>query len=448
MNQTESHVFFNIWQRNYQLLERGEGVYLYDSAGKRYLDGIGGMYVNSIGYGVTEIVEAMAQQACKLSFSHRLRFTNTPQEQLADKVIDLAPTGLTRVFFTTGGSTANEMALRIVRQYHLERGKPDKYKIIGRWHGFHGSTVGTMSMSGDPLGRQNMEPYQLNFPHIHPPYCYQCPFNRTYPSCELICATHLTDVIEQEGPETVAAFIAEPIVAGVGSAITPPPGYYEKIKEICNEYDILFIAEEVVTGFGRTGKNFGINHWNVLPDIITSAKALSSGYAPLGAVIVHQHIWETLRNGQRPGIALQLTYAGHPVSCATALAVQNYVTHHNLIDRCATIGAYLKHQLQLLAEREPLIGDVRGQGLLLGLEFVQNRETHQPFPRTVQLQEQIVQRLFEQGLLVVGRSGIGTAPAGDHISMAPAFIITEEQCDELISILESSLKQVRQTVLC
>ena len=446
MKVADSNIFFNNWSQDYPSADYGKGIYFYDTEGRRYLDGVGGIYVNSIGYGVQEIADAMARQACKLNFSHRLRFTHEPQEQLARTISAMTPSGMERVFFTTGGSTANEMALRMVRQYHIERGKPGKHKVVGRWHGFHGSTISTMSMSGDELVRKDMEPYHLNFPHIRPANCYQCPFQLTHPGCQLACADDLATVIEREGAETVAAFVAEPIVGGVGSALPPPSGYFAKIRTICDQYDVLFIADEVITGFGRTGKNFGLDHWQVIPDLMTTAKALSSGYAPIGAVIAHQHVWETFVTGKRKGIAMQLTYSGHPISCATALAVQEYVAKHGLIERCATIGRYLKQQLQSLAEREPLIGDVRGEGLLLGLEFVQDRTTHRPFPLARQVQQKIVQAAYDEGLIVVGRSGTGSSNDGDHLSIAPAFIISESECNELVAMLERSIKQVAATL--
>jgi len=443
IDKSESSVFFNHWGRPHRLATRGAGVHVYDDTGKAYLDAIGGMYVNAIGYGVPEIAAAMAEQARTLSFAHRLRFSHDPQERLADRVVALAPPGLTRVFFTTGGSTANEMALRIVRHYHLERGRPDKHKVVGRRHSYHGSTVGAMSMSADPLGQEGMAPYELHFPRIDPPYCYRCPLQQTYPGCELACASALAHTLEHEGPETVAAFIAEPLVSGVGSAIRPPPGYYEKIREICDRYDVLFVADEVVTGFGRTGKAFGIDHWRTIPDIITAAKALSSGYAPLGAVILHRRVWETLYAGKRPGIPLQLTYAGHPVACAAALAVQEYVARHDLVARCAAAGASLGARLERLAAGEPWIGEVRGEGLLRGVEFVQDRVSRRPFPRSAGLQEKVVEAAFEEGLLLIGRSGTGATAEGDHISMAPPFVITEAQCDELVAMLARSIEKAR-----
>lgn len=445
MKQAESRIFHvSGWHETYQMLTHGQGIYLYDSEGQRYLDGIGGTHVVSIGYGVEEVAHAMAEQARKVCFSNKTQFTNEPQERLAEVVINLAPQGMDRVIFVTGGSTANEIALQVARYYYLERGYPNKYKIIGRWHSYHGRTIAALSMSGSLfVGREDMAPYRLEFPHIRPPHCYQCPFDLTHPKCELACATELAKTIEEEGTETIAAFIAEPIIGGAGSGIVPPLGYYEKIREICDTYDILFIAEEVVTGFGRTGKNFGIEHWTISPDIITTAKGLSSGYAPLGAVIVHEKIVDTFLHGKRKWIPTFFTYSGHPISCAAALVVQNYIIQHHLVERCKKMGEYLKQELQKLAQREPLIGDVRGKGLLIGLEFVQNRETRQAFPRSMQFTEKLVQTALKQGLILRGRFGTGTKIEGDHVLTSPPFIITENECHELISLLESSLQEVK-----
>lgn len=446
MTKAESHVFYALGLNNsYPRIERGKGVYVYDNAGKSYLDGIGGTHVVTIGHGVTEIAEAIAEQASKVCFVNKVQFTTEAQERLAEVIASMAPEGMGRVAFTTGGSTANEIAFQIARYYHKERGKPNKRRMIGRWHGYHGRTVATLAMSGSMFVRGDLA-YDLGFPHIQAAHCYQCPFNLTYPNCQLACAEDLATTIEQEGPDTIAAFIAEPIVGGAGSGIVPPPDYYQKIREICDFYDVLFVAEEVITGFGRTGKNFGIEHWNVIPDLISTAKGLSSGYATIGAVIVHNRIWETLKNGKQKAYPISLTYAGHPISCAAALAVQNYIAKHNLIERCAVMGNYLKEELEKLADREPLIGDVRGKGLLIGLEFVRDRQTHQPFPRSMHLTETIVRTALEKGLIIRGRFGTGTRRDGDHILISPPFIVTENECDELVAILESSIKQVKQSL--
>jgi adenosylmethionine-8-amino-7-oxononanoate aminotransferase len=448
MKKAESHVLSSTaWRDTCLMAEYGEGIYIYDSEGKRYLDAIGGIRVVSIGHGVAEVAEAIAEQARKLCFVHKAQFTNEPQERLADLVAAMAPEGMDRVGFVTGGSTANEMAFQLAYHYHQVRGKASKYKIISRWHSYHGHTIATLAMTGNMFVRKSLPPFDLlNFPHIQAPHCYQCPYGLTYPSCQLACANELARTIEQEGPDTIAAFIAEPII-GIGSAIVPPPGYYEKIREICDFYDVLFISEEILTGFGRTGKNFGIEHWEAIPDIITATKALSSGYAPIGAVIVHQRIRETFERATKKFPLSLFTYGGHPISCAAALAVQNYVAKHNLIERCAVMGKYLKNELQKLAEREPLIGDVRGEGLLVGLEFVQNRDSHKPFARSLHLAEKIMQTGLENGLILKSQFGTGTGVNGDHILISPPFIITESQCDELVGLLETTIKQVSSSLI-
>ncbi|MEA5469867.1 aminotransferase class III-fold pyridoxal phosphate-dependent enzyme [Spirulina sp. 06S082] len=446
MEKAESHVFYAMGLNNsYPVLESGKGVYVYDSEGKRYLDGIGGTHVVSIGHGVEEIGEAMAEQAKKLCFANKAQFTTEVQERLAEAIAAMAPAGMNRIAFATGGSTANEIASQLAQYYYKERGKPKKQRIIGRWHSYHGRTSATLAMSGSMFVRKELV-YNFDFPHIQVPHCYQCPYKLTYPSCQLACAEDLATTLEQENPDTIAAFIAEPIIGGAGSAIVPPPGYYEKIREICDAYDILFIAEEIVTGFGRTGKNFGIEHWDAIPDIISATKALSSGYAPIGAVILHDRVWTTLKNGTRKVIPTSFTYAGHPISCAAALAVQNYIAKHNLIEQCAAKGEYLKQKLTELADREPLIGDVRGKGLLIGVEFVRDRATHQPFPFNKQLTKTIVKTALDNGLIIRGRNGTGIGKDGDHILISPPFVITERECDELVEILAATIAQVKQSL--
>lgn len=448
MNVSDSHVFFNTWNGIYETAEYASGVYIYDTSGRRYLDANGGMFVVTIGYGVEEIAQAMADQARKLCFVNRANFSHAAQEELANLIIEIAPSGMDRVFFVPTGSTANETALQISREYHIERGKYNKSRFIGLWHNYHGSTIGALSMSGNlaTYRSMNMDPYFLRFPHIQPPYCYQCPFQKTYPSCQLACANDLAITIEQEGPDSIAAFIVTPIIGGTGGAIIPPPDYFQRIRAICDQYDILLICDEVITGFGRLGNQFAIEKWGVIPDIITVGKTLSSGYIPLAAMIVHQRIWDTFHNGKRKQITLLSTFANHPVSCATGLAVQKYVAQHNLVARVNNIGAYLKSALKKLMEREDLIGDIRGEGLFLGVEFVRDRNTRQPFQRSNRIMEQIVQTATKNGVLFSGRFGIGTNINGDHISICPPFIITEEQCDELVSVLERSIQQVKEKI--
>lgn len=440
MTKPQSHVFFPREDR--LTADHAEGVYIYDENGKQYLDGIGGTHVNGIGYGVREVADAIAEQALKLPFVHKVVFTSDPQEQLAKKVIEMAPEGMTKVTFTTGGSLGNEMAMQIARYYHLAKGNPGKYKVISRWHSYHGRTMTALAVSGSLFVQgDKMAPYAAHNPRIQAPNCYQHP--RGADPSGLSYADELERVILQEGPNTVSAFIAEPIGGGASSALTPPPGYYERIREICDKYDVLFISEEVVTGFGRTGKPFGIQHWDCVPDFIVATKGLSSGYAPIGAVIVHGRVWDAFVEANNKAIPAWVTYSGHPISCAAALAVLQYLEDHNLIERCATMGDYLKGQLEALAAREPIIGDVRGKGLLIGIEFVQDRITRQSFPRSLRLVENIIATALEKGLITRGRPGNGVTKEGDHMLFSPSFIITEEQCDDLVAILEASIQEVK-----
>ncbi|MHB1414959.1 MAG: aminotransferase family protein, partial [Chloroflexota bacterium] len=325
-----SKVFFRDWRHRYPVIDHARGMYMYDADGKRYLDGAGGVHVVGIGHGVDEVVDAMAAQARKVCFAYAGQYSSSAQLALADRLLEMAPPGFAKVYFVSGGSEANEIALATAHQYFVEKGKPTKARVIARWQSYHGSTVGAMSMTGNVLRRRDHAPYMLNFPHIQPANCYRCPYGKTYPDCGLACAWELDRTIRQEGPDTIAAFIAEPLVGTTAGALTPPPGYYEVIRQICDEHDVLFIADEVITGFGRTGRKFGIEHWNAVPDIITCAKGLSSGYAPIGAVAIQDRIWQAFAQGPRSTFFIGYTYSSNPVSCATALAVQNYLADHNL----------------------------------------------------------------------------------------------------------------------
>jgi len=428
----------------YPVIKHGNGVYVYDENGKKYLDGIGGIHVVSIGHGVNEIAEAVAKQMKSIAFVNRRLFLNEPALKLASFVVNMATSNMSNVYFVSGGSESNEMAYQIMYQYHRKKGNNGKRRVVGRWHSYHGFTIATESMGGHLRHRRKL-PYLLDFPHIQPPHCYRCPYNLKFPSCALKCATELRTLIEQEGPDTIGAFIAEPIIGSTGGAITPPTGYYQVIREICDEYDILFIADEVITGFGRTGANFGINWWDTEPDIITSGKGLSSGYAPIGSVIVSEKVNQVLKQGDEK-VALRLTYSSNPIACATALAVQKYIQQNNLLQNCVAMGAYLKNKLNLLAKKTSCIGDVRGEGLLLAIELVSEKETKLPFPRKLKIQERIVREALNMGLVLVGGTGTGNSLEGDHLLITPPFTISETECDQLIEILGLAITRVLKTL--
>ena len=432
---------FRDFKKVYPVITRGKGVYLYDREGREYLDAVGGIAVVNVGHGVPEIIAAMTEQAQRVAFVSGGAFANEPAQALAEELATWAPAGMRHVLLLAGGSEATETAMKLARQYHVERGKAGKYRVISRWISYHGNTIGALSMSGRTAWRWEFIPYLQNFPKIHPPYCYRCPYGKTYPSCQVACADDLERVITLEGPDSIAAFIAEPVIGTSAAGVTPPPEYYPRIREICDKYDVLFIADEVITGIGRTGKNFGIEHWGVVPDMITTAKALSSGYAPLAAVIVHDRVYDAIARGS--GRTTQgFTYSGHPLSAAVGLAVLKYLKAHDLVANAGRIGKHLLDRLSSL-KRFPIVGDVRGTGLILGVEFVADPATKRPFPPEVGVTRRIVEATLAEGVVVVpGMGGLIDGVAGDHIQISPPYIFTEAHVEQLMRALEVAIQKV------
>jgi adenosylmethionine-8-amino-7-oxononanoate aminotransferase len=435
----QDNILYRDWRKTYPVIERGEGVYLLDRQGKKYIDASGGPFVVNIGHGVTEVIEAMEQQARKVCFPYAGNFSSEAQIELADEVIRFAPAGMSRVYFVSGGSEANEVALKIARQYHLDRGEPSRVKIIGRWQGYHGGTLGALSMGGHTHYRQDYLPYMLDFPHIHAPYCYRCRFDREYPSCGILCAHELERAIIDEGKESIAAFISEPVTGSSLGAMAPPLEYFPIIREICDRHGILLIVDEVITGFGRTGKNFGIDHWGVVPDLIVTGKGISSGYTPLGATIIHEKIFEVFSKSRRSTFFLGYTYGGNPLSCAAGLAVLRYIKKNGLVERADKMGEYLFGKFESL-KKIPIVGDIRGKGLLLGIELVQDGKKT-PFPRSKKLAEAIVRKAFENGLILLPGHGLQDGVVGDLLMIAPPFIVQQQEIDEIYRILEDLVRE-------
>jgi adenosylmethionine-8-amino-7-oxononanoate aminotransferase len=435
---SHDNIFHRSIKPEWHHISHGEGVYLFDTDGKRYLDACAGVHVVSIGHGVPEIADAMAEQARKAAFTYS-HFLNQPQIDLSQKIASLTPGDLSRVFFTSGGSEATESALKMARKYHIETGNPKKYKVISRWQSWHGNTLGALSMSGRTAWREDYIPYLQDFPHIHPPLCHRCPFDKTYPGCAMRCADELERVIQQEGADYISAFIAEPILGTSAPGFAPPPEYYPIIRDICDRYNILFILDEVVTGFGRTGLNFGIEHWpGVIPDIMTTGKGLSSGYTPIAATITREHIHDAIHKTS-PAFVHGHTFCGNPLSCATALAVQNYIEKHNLVENCARMGDIMLEKLKPLQDL-PIVGDIRGKGLLIGIEFVADKVTNAPFDPAQSVTSQIVNRAFEKGVLLMpGAPGLINGVSGDHIALSPPFTITEPEVDEIVRVIRETL---------
>ncbi len=440
----KDHVFYRNSREIYPTADHGEGIYIYDTTGKRYIDGSGGAAVVGIGHGVKEITEAMVRQAEKISFSHSSQFTSRPSIDLAEKLIKLAPPGLNKVYFLSGGSEAVETAVKMARQYQVERGKIEKYKVISRWTSYHGNTLGALALSGHSGRRKIYMPLLPHTPHIQPAYCYRCPFGLQPESCALECASDLEKTILYEGPDSVSAFIAEPMVGATAAALIPREGYYQRIREICDRYDVLFIADEVMTGMGRTGKNFGIDHWNVAPDMIVAAKGLSSGYTPIAAVMAKENIHQAIQQGSGAFVHGH-TYSQNPLSAAIALAAVEYLLKNDLISRSAQRGAYFLRALQNLRCHK-MVGDIRGKGLFAGIEFVKNQTTKEPFDPKLKLNVSIGNRAFEKGLITYPGGGGADGIRGDHLLLAPPFIITEKQIDDLVSILDQTFTELAKKI--
>ncbi|ODG93174.1 aspartate aminotransferase family protein [Bacillus sp. AFS029533] len=412
------------------MISHGKGVYLYDQDGNRYIDGSSGAITVGIGHGVEEIIDVMTEQAKQVSFVYRSQFTSEPAEKLAKKLSDITQGDLNWTFFVNSGTEATETAMKLAIQHYQEKGMKGKNKILSRWMSYHGITIGALSMSGHPLRRQRFVPILEDYPSVSPPYCYRCPFNLEHPSCDLACASELETAIDRIGPEHIAAFIAEPIIGAAGGAIVPSKGYYQRIKAICEKYDILLIADEVMTGLGRTGKMFAMEHWGVQPDIVTLGKGLTSGYTPMAAMIASDRVMEPIMQGSKLVMSGH-TFSANPLSAAVSLAVIEYVEKHNLVQAAEEKGNYLLNKLQGLKEKFPFIGDVRGKGLLIGIEFIHGIKS-----------SSFIQKVMSKGLLlypsVAGKNG----KEDSAFMIAPPLTITYGEMDELLQILTDGLKEL------
>ncbi len=429
-------------KRVYPIMEKGEGIYLYDTNGNKYLDAMSGIAVANLGYGVQEVTDAVSEQIKKLPFCFTIRFTSQAQEDLAKKIADLSPPRLNRVWFSLSGAEANECAIKVARQYHVETGNPSKFKVISRWQSYHGGSLALVSLSGAPAWRKHYAPMLLEYPKIAPVNCYRCAFGKSYPQCNIECAYDLERTIKFSGAENVSAFIAEPVVAGSAGATVPPPEYFKIIRSICDKYNVLFIVDEVFSGNGRTGKFFAIEHWGVVPDIIATAKGIAGGYIPLGATVVHEKIHDAISGGSGK-FNHGVTFGGHPVACAAGLAVLIYMEKHALVERAGEMGAYFMDKLSSLSGYN-IVGQIRGKGLLMGIEFVADRATKEPFDVSFEVAKKIVMSAFKKGLLVQPGNGCVDGVRGDHILICPPFITTKAEVDRIVEILGEVFNEVQQ----
>jgi adenosylmethionine-8-amino-7-oxononanoate aminotransferase len=438
---------------------RGEGVYIWDAEGQRYVDLAGSAAVNLIGHGVAEISAAMAEQAAKVEFVHTSQFTTPVAEAYAEELLAFAGEHFRggAVYFTCGGSESIETALKLARQYQVEIGQAGRYQILSRQQSYHGSTLGALSVSGNRRRREIYLPMVKEFAHVGMPYCYRCAFDCTdgCRNCGQQYAAELEQAIEAphgEGPSSAAAaFIFEPVSGATLGAVVPPSGYLQSVAEICRRHGVLLIADEVMTGVGRTGRNFVVDHWfgkdsDVAPDILVAAKGLSSGYAPLGAVIASRKVVDAIAAGS--GAFLHgFTYNAHPISLAAGRAVLRRVRVENLVEaadsgRAGTVAAVFKEALSRLREEEA-VGDVRGIGLLWGVEFVADRASKSPFPAEQNFSGRVAAAALKRGLLVYPMQGSVDGVSGDHLLVAPPAVITPEQIAWSVDELAASIREAQ-----
>ena len=419
----------------FRIMVKGEGSYIYDIQGNKYIDAMAGLFLLDIGHGRTEVVEAIHDQLQMLEYVNSGAYSNVPAILLATHIASKAPGTLSRVFFCGGGSEAVEIALKMAKQYHFEGGKTKKTKIISRRGQYHGSTYAAMSVGGKAQYKGAFDPLMPGVVQVDPPYCYRCPWDLKYPTCQLQCVKTIERAVEHEGTDTVAAFIATPATSG---SQIPPPDYWPRVREICTKNDILLIADEVITGYGRLGKWFGMELWDTAPDIMTNAKALSSGYLPVGAVVASKEVSDRFTSGPTDTFMHGVTYGSHPAVMAAALAVQEIIEREGLVDNSARMGKYLHQQAQQLGDRHPTVGFVGGgEGLLMSIEMVKNRRTREKFgggPRSEYA------NLFSERLRALGLAARG----GDSVVLSPPLNIDAPTVDRMVDILDVATGQMEE----
>ncbi|MDA8228413.1 MAG: aspartate aminotransferase family protein [Desulfitobacterium hafniense] len=413
-----------------RIIAEGNGIRVKSVEGKSYIDCGAGLWLNNVGFGRTELADAAKEQMEKLSYFQCFNGYSHPLViELAKKVSAMAPVDEARIFFTSGGSESNDTAYKLARTFWYLNGKPDKNHIIGRSKAYHGVSYGAVSATSLPGFWDGFRPLVPNFHHIPHPHCYFCAWGKEQSNCSLECADALEQKILEVGQEHVAGFTAEPVI-GTGGAIVPPAGYYQKIREICDKYDVLFIADEVICGFGRTGKMFGIEHWGVTPDIVMMAKGITSGYIPMGAVAISGEVFAPIK---KHGILMHgYTYSGHPVACAVSLKNLEIVECENLVENTAVMGEMLRAKIRELGI--PCIGEVRGLGLMNAVQLVKDLENHTRFDASVGFAKKVSNLAWENGLIL-------RPLIDDGLQLSPSLVITESDIDELVQKLAVSIEE-------
>ena len=423
---------------------RGDGAYVYDSNGNEYFDAIAGNQCSNIGHGVSEIAEAAREQISRLEYTSSVLFVNDRSQEFAEKMARFLPDGFEHTWMVSGGSEANESAIKMAREYHRETGNPEKHVVVGRRLSYHGNTLGTLQSAGMPARREPFVPMLKGWPTAPAAYPYRCRYCGDEDECAehgAECAKRLEERIRDVGPEYVSAFIAEPIVGAANAAAVPGDDYFRTVREICDEYDILWIADEVMSGMGRTGENFAVEHWDVAPDIITSAKGMGAGYTPIGGTMPREHVAKVFAE-KEDGFSHGHTYSFNPTSSAIASAVLDYMAEHDVVENARRVGEYTRNRFEEFYEYE-FVGDVRGKGLMLGVEFVGDRETKEPLEGGgPEFRQRLLEIALSNRVTVYPGGGSVDGTRGDHVLVTPPLTITETQADEMMNRLHATFEEV------
>jgi adenosylmethionine-8-amino-7-oxononanoate aminotransferase len=440
MTEIPGNVFPRRLDKPLPVASRAEGLWVVDSEGKRYLDASGGPILVNAGHGREEIARAVFEQIAQCDYVHGTMFTSPPVENLARALAAHAPPGIERFYFLSGGGEAVEAAIKLARQLHLEYGRPQRMRLISRWKSYHGLTLGALAATGRTTFRTPFAPMLTEVAHIPPPYCLRCSFGLTYPDCRLRCALALEETIQNLGPDTVSAFLAETVSGATIAAVPAPPGYFTLIREICDRYQVLLILDEVLCGFGRTGRWFACDHYDVIPDLVTMGKGLGGGAAALSAVGVQTRHFDAVCSGSG-GFVHGGTFSHHSVAAAAGLAVVRIFEREQLVERVARLGEILGQKLRARLESHPHVADIRGLGFLWGVEFVADKATLKPFPRADKFVERLWQSLFERGVILYRATGLAGID-GDALVIGPPYIIEEEDLDMMVEAIAWGLEHL------
>ena len=434
-----SHVFPRVFGRDLPIIARAEGACLWDAEGRRYLDASGGAIVVGIGHGDRDVVDAVARQAGAVAYAHGTQFTSQALDAYADELAPLLPMDAARIYPVSGGSEAVETALKLARAYHLTRGDGSRHRVIARWGSYHGNTIGALDASGRQPLRRPYEPWLGRAAHVPPVYEYRCPSPDHPARCGAWHAEQLDRTIRELGADTVACFIAEPVAGATLGAAVPPDDYWPAVAEVCRSHGVLLIADEVMTGFGRTGRWFGCDHWGVRPDILVAGKGVSSGYWPLGLMACSRDVFDTVRES---GFVHGFTHSHSAVGAAVGRAVLAKLRQCHLVEASREKGERLLKELTSALADHPHVGEVRGLGLMVGIELVQNRATKQPFPRTAEVVERVIQRAKDDGLILYSSTGCADGTNGDLVMLGPPFVITDAELDECVQKTRNAVASI------